>query len=191
MDEFQTLCVHAIASFPINRNQIGNCTTYTAVGKLTSKSLQNCHIWCVMGKSACSKNTSVVAISVLSIDLWPSWSSSETKMFCLSSFFARFPVLDFKIMQSWLRWKMCNFLSSPTTLYVLEGLRVDPMISWLRNFKAIGRSKNFDNMMKKHAMACTLCKNWAFQQNLLSPAKKIAFKRSDLQSKITTNTTSS
>ena len=45
-----------------------------------------------------------------------------------------------------------------------------------------------------HWMACTLCKNWAFQQNLLSPAKKnkkIAFKRSDLQSKITTNTTSS
>ena len=28
-----------------------------------------------------------------------------------------------------------------------------PMISWLGNFKAIGRSKNFDNMMKKHAMA--------------------------------------
>ena len=27
-----------------------------------------------------------------------------------------------------------------------------PMISWLGNFKAIGRSKNFDNMMKKHAM---------------------------------------
>ena len=66
----------------------------------------------------------------------------------------------------------------------------DPMISWLRNFKAIGRSKNFDNMMKKHAMACTLCKNWAFQQNLLSPAKKLPSKRSDLQSKITTNTTS-
>ena len=65
-----------------------------------------------------------------------------------------------------------------------------PMISWLGNFKAIGRSKNFDNMMKKHAMACTLCKNWAFQQNLLSPAKKLPSKRSDLQSKITTNTTS-
>ena len=46
------------------------------------------------------------------------------------------------------------------------------VISWLENFKAIVWSdqKFFDSPDKKHAMACKVCKNWAFQRNLLSSA---------------------
>ena len=103
----------------------------------------------------------------LSIDLWPSWSSSETKIRCCCRLFC--------LLSSCARFENYAKLASLENVQLFEQpssvLRVDPMISWLRNFKAIGRSKNFDNMMKKHAMACTLCKNWAFQQNLLSPAK--------------------
>ena len=53
------------------------------------------------------------------------------------------------------------------------------VISWLENFKAIVWSdqKFFDSPDKKHAMACKVCKNWAFQRNLLSSAHKKNSKR--------------
>ena len=53
------------------------------------------------------------------------------------------------------------------------------VISWLENFKAIVWSdqKFFDSPDKKHAMACKVCKNWAFQRNLLSSAHTQAHKK--------------
>ena len=43
-------------------------------------------------------------------------------------------------------------------------------VTWKFQSNRLVRSKFFDNPDKKHAMACKVCKNWAFQRNLLSSA---------------------
>ena len=70
-------------------------------------------------------------------------------------------------------------------------------VTWKFQSNRLVRSKIFRQPDKKHAMACKVCKNWAFQRNLLSSAHtknsqkgvicNLIFRRCSLYPKINAN----